>query len=159
MRAHEWEYPAILYAIKAAQIARIRVIRSMLLVYFFGKQQIRWGRADGFNPTDNIIPYDYLDTFADERLAVPSLKADVYFGRTNFEWVWVPFYTPTRLPILGQRWFPQLPKSAQDFDLVYRDLEGPLPASTLGNGQWGLRYNQILSKREFSFSFCSPFTM
>jgi hypothetical protein len=122
-----------------------------------GRQQIRWGRADGFNPTDNAVPYDYLDSLADERLAVPALKADVYFDRTSLEGVWVPFYTPTRLPILGQRWFPHLPREAQGFDLVYRDLGGPFPAATLGNGQWGLRYNQILSRGEFSFSYFDGF--
>jgi hypothetical protein len=122
-----------------------------------GRQRIRWGRADGFNPTDNIISYDYLDTFSDERLPVTAVKADAYFGRANFEWTWVPFYTPTRLPVLGQRWFPQLPSSAQGFALEYRDLLGPLPAKTLGNSQWGVRYNQVLSKGEFSFSYYDGF--
>jgi hypothetical protein len=118
-----------------------------------GKQQIRWGRADGFNPTDNIIPYDYIDTFAEERLAVTALKADAYFKRASFEGVWIPFYTPTRLPIFGQRWFPRLPASPQGFDLIYRDQRGPLPAQTFGNGQWGVRYSQVVSRGEFSFSY------
>jgi hypothetical protein len=64
---------------------------------------------------------------------------------------------PTRLPIFGRRWFPQLPAIAEGFDLVYRDLEGSFPASTLGNGQWGVRYNQILSRGEFSFSYFEGF--
>jgi hypothetical protein len=122
-----------------------------------GKQQIRWGRADGFNPTDNVIPYDFLDTFSDERLAVTALKADAYFGRANIEGVWVPFYTPTRLPILGQRWFPRLPESAQGFDLSYRDQPSRFPARTFGNGQWGVRYNQVVSRGEFSFSYYDGF--
>jgi hypothetical protein len=122
-----------------------------------GRQQIRWGRADGFNPTDNIISYDYIDTFADERLAVTALKADAYFRRANIEGIWIPFYTPTRLPILGQRWFPKLPASAQGYDLTYRDQAGPVPARTLGNGQWGVRYNQVRSRGEFSFSYFDGF--
>lgn len=122
-----------------------------------GRQRIRWGRADGYNPTDNIIPYDYLDTFSDERLAVTAVRADAYFGRATFEAVWTPFYTPTRLPILGRRWFPQLPASAFGYDLSYSDIPGPLPARTLGNSQWGVRYNQVLTKGEFSFSYYDGF--
>ena len=49
-----------------------------------GKQEIRWGRADAYNPTDNLIPYDYLDTFAAERMAVPALKGDIYTGAALF---------------------------------------------------------------------------
>ena len=132
-----------------------------------GKQQIRWGRADGFNPTDNLIPYDYLDTFSDRRIAVPAVKADAYLARAHFEAAWVPFYTPTRLPLLGQRWFPRLPSSVRivpapgagpvDVDLTYRDLGGPLPARTFGNGQWGVRYNQIVPSAEFSLSYLDGF--
>lgn len=132
-----------------------------------GKQQIRWGRADGFNPTDNLIPYDYVDTFSDTRLAVPTLKANAYFGHSNIEGVWLPFYMPTRLPFLGQRWFPRLPTTVRmplapgmvpvDLDLTYRDLGGPLPARTFGNGQWGVRFNQTVRRGEFSFSYFDGF--
>ena len=132
-----------------------------------GRQRIRWGRADGFNPTDNIVPYDYLATFDDERLPVNALKADTWFARTNVEVVWLPFYSPTRLPLLGQRWFPRLPSSAVIepapgsgpvmVDLVYRDLAGPLPARTFRNGQWGIRLNQILPRGEFSLSYYDGF--
>ena len=132
-----------------------------------GKQEIRWGRADGFNPTDNLIPYDYLDTFADERLAVPALKGDIYVGNAHFEAVWVPIYTPTRLPLLGQRWFPSLPATTQappgpgmdpvTFDLTYQDAGGPLPARTFANGQWGVRWNQLIPRAEFSFSYFDGF--
>lgn len=132
-----------------------------------GKQQIRWGRADGFNPTDNILPYDYLETFDDERIPVSALKADAYFAQTNLQFVWLPWYTPTRLPFLGQRWFPQLSASAvlspipgsppNLVSLDYRDLGGPLPARTFGNSQWGARVNQVLPRGEFSFSYFDGF--
>jgi hypothetical protein len=32
-----------------------------------------------------------------------------------------------------------------------------MPARTLGNGQWGIRYNQVLSKGEFSLSYFDGF--
>lgn len=132
-----------------------------------GKQQIRWGRADGYNPTDNLLPYDYLDTFNDERLAVPALKADAYLGKAQLEAAWAPFYTPTRLPLFGQRWFPRLPTTQTvslapqepptEVELSYRDAGGALPARTFGNGQWGIRWNQLLPRAEFSFSYFDGF--
>lgn len=132
-----------------------------------GKQEIRWGRADGFNPTDNLVPYDYLDTFSDERIPAPAVKADAYLARAHFEAVWLPYYTPTRLPLLGQRWFPRLPAAVQApsapgappsaIELSYRDAGGTFPARTLGNGQWGLRWNQIIPRAEFSISYFDGF--
>ena len=59
---------------------------------------MRWGRADGFNPTDNLLPYDYLDTFSEERIAVPALKADAYWQDSRFELAWIPV-----LPRRGSR--------------------------------------------------------
>ncbi len=132
-----------------------------------GRQEIRWGRADGYSPTDNVIPYDYLDTSAEERIAVPALKADAFFGQTHLEAAWIPVFTPTRLPLLGQRWFPSLPSSASvpvapgnppvSVDLIYRNGSINLPALTLRNGQWGLRWNQVVPRAEFSLSYFDGF--
>ena len=125
-----------------------------------GNQQIRWGRADGFHPTDNLIPYDYLDTFADQRLPVTALKADVYVAGARFEAAWIPFFAPTRLPLLGQRWFPGSAAAAgaiDPADIVFRDGARTLPARTFGNGQWAVRWNQIVPRAEFSFSYFDGF--
>jgi hypothetical protein len=132
-----------------------------------GKQTIRWGRADGFNPTDNLLPYDYLDTFSEERIAVPALKADAYWRDSRFEVAWVPFFTPTRLPLLNQRWFPRLPgsgtfspapgESPVEVDLTYRDGGRDIPPRTLGNGQLGIRWNQLVPRAEFSLSYFDGF--
>jgi hypothetical protein len=132
-----------------------------------GQQEIRWGRADRFNPTDNVIPYDYLSILSEERLPVPALKADAYVGRARFEVVWVPWFTPTRLPLLNQRWFPQLPAVARvpfgptgevaEVDLLFRDGNVAFPARTFANGQWGARWNQLVSWVEFSLSYFDGF--
>jgi hypothetical protein len=132
-----------------------------------GKQEIRWGRADGFNPTDNLIPYEYIYTFSDQRIAVPALKADVYLGRARLEAAWIPFFTPTRLPLLNQRWFPELPSTAVvpsgptgtpvEARLLYREGLAALPGRTLGNGQWALRWNQSVPRAEFSVSYFDGF--
>jgi len=125
-----------------------------------GNQQIRWGRADGFNPTDNLVPYDYLDTFADQRLPVTALQADMYVAKARFEVAWIPFFTPTRLPLLGQRWFPGSSRTfgtANDAGSVFLDGTRTLPARTFGNGQWAVRWNQIVPRGEFSVSYFDGF--
>jgi hypothetical protein len=127
-----------------------------------GKQRIRWGRADGFNPTDNVIPYDYLDLFSETRLPSAAIKADLYLAQSSFEFIWTPFYTPTRLPLIGQRWFPRIPddmpdNSSNPVPVAYQDTGGALPSRTIGNSQWGVRYNQILPGAEFSLSYLDGF--
>jgi hypothetical protein len=132
-----------------------------------GKQEIRWGRADGFNPTDNLVPYDYLNIVAEERIPVPAAKMDVYIGDTRLEAAWIPWFTPTRLPLLNQRWFPRLPTSTKaplgpmgeeiDVALAFDDGRIDFPARTLRNGQWGVRWNQVVGGGEFSLSYFDGF--
>ena len=45
-----------------------------------GKQVISWGTADGFSPTDNLNPRDYLDLLWEEKIGVPALKATATLG-------------------------------------------------------------------------------
>ncbi len=132
-----------------------------------GQQEVLWGRADGFRPTDNVTPYDYLNIATEERVPVPAVKADTYVGNTTLEAVWVPFFTPTRLPLLNQRWFPPLPESAEaplgpkgqpiDIDLSFQDGSVTFPAWALKNGEVGLRWNQLVPGGEFSLSYFDGF--
>jgi hypothetical protein len=132
-----------------------------------GKQEIRWGRADGFNPTDNLVPYDYLNIVEEERIPVPAVKADAYIGDTHLEASWLPWFTPTRLPLLNQRWFPRLPTSTKaplgpageevDVDLTFQDGHIDFLARTFGNGQWGVRWNQVVRGGEVSISYFDGF--
>ncbi len=132
-----------------------------------GKQEIRWGRADFFSPTDNVMPYDYLNIVTYNRIPVPAAKTDVYIGGAHVEAVWVPLFIPTRLPLLNQRWFPSFSPSGKaplgpqgedvDVDFAFRDGEVNFPARTLTNGQWGLRWNQQVRHAEFSLSYFDGF--
>jgi hypothetical protein len=132
-----------------------------------GTQEVHWGRADGINPTDNVDPYDYSYPFSLHRLAVPAVRAQTDFGRTGLEAVWVPFFTPARLPLLGKRWYPRLPDTVLaplgpagqevPVDVTYREGTRTFPARTLANGQWGVRWNQLVPRGEFSVSFVDAF--
>jgi len=66
-----------------------------------GHQVVVWGRADGWNPTDNITPRNMLIRSADEddrRLANFLIRS--YYNRQpfRFEAIWVPAYSPSYIP-------------------------------------------------------------
>jgi hypothetical protein len=67
-----------------------------------GQQKIRWGKADGINPTDFFTPIDYtvlLPLEEDRYLSVPAVRTDVQVGKTStVSLVVSPNFTPTRLP-------------------------------------------------------------
>lgn len=69
-----------------------------------GKQFIRWGRADVTYPTDRFAPRDYVNVLDPELLAVTGVRPSVQLGSEAFEVVWLPQLTPSRLPLLNQRW-------------------------------------------------------
>jgi hypothetical protein len=74
-------------------------LAAMGLDFRLGKQQIFWGRADTWNPTDNITPFDYLDLLDAERLGIAAVRIRRYFGASSLDLVWTPLFTPTRLPL------------------------------------------------------------
>ena len=99
-----------------------------------GKQIFSWGKADGFNPTDNLNPRDYVDLFVEEeKIGVPAINLLYYWNDFTFDLIFIPTYTPTRLPLLNSRH-------------SFLDPEAPtvvngreLPADTLSSSQTGIR--------------------
>lgn len=76
-----------------------------------GKQIYAWGRADAFNPTDNLTSWDYSDILDtdDEKIGVLSARVDYYVGQWTLEGVVVPSFTASVLPDTDSRWWPDLP--------------------------------------------------
>jgi len=89
-------------------------VREAYLDLFAGKFELRigkqispWGRADGWNPTDNLTPSDYFIRSPDH----DDMRIGSYRVRGQFnpaEWLkleadWVPFYTPSsyRFDLVG----------------------------------------------------------
>jgi hypothetical protein len=108
-----------------------------------GKQNIRWGRADILNPTDRFAPKDSLNVAEIDFMPVAAARL-TYGGQTNsFEVVWQPLFTPSRMPLVGQRWLP-VPAGLTVYDLGAR-----YP----GGSNTGLRFNHTGPRAEFAFSF------
>jgi len=115
-----------------------------------GKQFIRWGKADIINPTDRFAPRDYINVVAPEFLGVTGVRAVALHGAETFEAVWVPRFTPSRVPLLDQRWT-VLPPEAAGVPIV--DAGSVFPAGA----QTGLRWGHAGSGYEYSLSFFNGF--
>ena len=66
---------------------------------YFGEKIITWGRTDGFNPTNNITPYDYFLLTADpDDQTLPNFLLDAKWHITpqiDLEGIVIPFYRPS----------------------------------------------------------------
>jgi len=116
-----------------------------------GKQFIRWGKTDIVNPTDRFAPRDFLNVVDTEFLAVSGVRTVAQAGERNtVEVVWVPRFTPSRLPLLNQRWT-AVPRDATQFQIV--DAGAVLPTGS----QTGIRWSRIGTRVEHALSFFDGF--
>ncbi len=114
-----------------------------------GKQFIRWGTTDIVTPTDRFAPRDFLTVFDSEFLPVTGARAVVRFGDHGVEAVWVPRLTPSRIPLLDQRWT-VLPEQAAGLPIV--DVQR-FPAGS----QAGVRWHYTGAALEASLSLFDGF--
>lgn len=112
-----------------------------------GKQFIRWGKTDVVNPTDRFAPRDFLNVFDAEFLGVTGARAVIRASEEHaVEVVWLPRFTPSRLPLVDQRWSPVPPAP---IPVVITDLGSVLPEGA----QTGIRWSRTGSLVEYSASF------
>jgi hypothetical protein len=67
-----------------------------------GQQIVVWGRADAFNPTNNVTPQNFLARSTDEddrRMGNFLIRGTYYWDPVSVELLWVPQYIPSVLPI------------------------------------------------------------
>jgi hypothetical protein len=114
-----------------------------------GKQFIRWGRADILSPTDRFAPRDYLNVVDTEFLPVLGVRGAVNVGGETFESVWLPHMTPSRVPLLDQRWT-VVPSEAAGF--LLRDNGAIYP----NGSEQGLRWSHT-GRFEMGWSYFNGF--
>jgi hypothetical protein len=130
-----------------------------------GRQIFAWGRADGFNPTDNLTAWDYsdfLDT-VDEQLGLVAALATYYVGDWSLEGVLAPAFTPSVWPELDSRWWPELPEQIPNpafpragaplLEASYEFLDDVLPDEGLQALQYALRVTGLLGGWDVSVSW------
>lgn len=111
-----------------------------------GKQVIRWGRTALLTPTDRFAPRDYLFVVDNDVLAVFAARLKYEKGSNSIEVVAQPFFTPSRTPLLNQRWT-VLPEPIRRVSI--HDEGSRFPGGT----QWGARWNHKGNGYEMALSF------
>lgn len=111
-----------------------------------GKQRIAWGRADKFNPTDNLNPNDFSDLVNFTEMA-PSwaFKGTWYFENSRLTGVWLPGITPVLLPPNGANLF------LGDLDSFNDKLR--FPDHIPKNSMFAFRWDGSLDKWDYSISY------
>jgi hypothetical protein len=117
-----------------------------------GRQLIRWGKTDILNPTDRFAPKDYLSSVVDtDFLGVSAARVTYESGGDTIDLVWQPWFTPSRTPILNQRWTAVPPKAASVS--ITRISINDSGARYPGGSQVGARWNHIGPGYEYSLCF------
>jgi len=116
-----------------------------------GKQFIRWGKADVLNPTDRFAPRDFLAVVDNEFLAVNAARLTYGSAADTLDLVWSPRFTPSRIPLLNQRWL-VLPEGLPE-GLRLRDAGSRFP----GGSQFGVRWNHVGSGFDSSVCYYEGF--
>jgi len=115
-----------------------------------GKQFIRWGKADIINPTDRFAPRDFINVVDPEFLAVTGVRGVVQAGSETFEAVWVPRLTPSRVPLVNQRW---TVVSEEFASVPIVDAGSTFPEGSEAGFRWG----HVGAAVEYSVSFFDGF--
>src|SRR5207244_3368826 len=105
---------------------------------------VRWGKTDVLTPTDRFAPRDFLNVVDNDFLPVTAARLTYGTHSDTVDLVFTPRLTPSRIPLLNQRWAPPIPlrEAAPDFP---------------GAPQYGVRWNHIGAIVEYSFSFYNGF--
>jgi hypothetical protein len=111
-----------------------------------GKQFVRWGKTDILNPTDRFAPRDFLTVVDNEFLAVTAARMTWEEGENTLDIVFSPRFTPSKIPLLDQRW------TAAPENVQLRDAGVTFP----GGPQTGVRWNHA-GVAEYSVSFYQGF--
>lgn len=128
-----------------------------------GLLPLRWGRTDGFTPTDTLTPLDFTDLLDSRRPALPAFSFALRGDHLSWQLLSLPVFAPDRLPpgFLGaggrfseplQQPLPQLTGLPPGWNIKYRFPNG-LPGLTLGNAEWATRIDWVGSAFEAGLSY------
>lgn len=118
-----------------------------------GRQRVRWGKADGISPVDNLNPHDLREFLLPEieERKLPNWMARVrhFSDWFTLEGVYIPFFEPPRLDYFGTDWamFGHIKEVLRQSPLP-QDLQARIdhisvtenkPPRRLTTGDWGIR--------------------
>ena len=116
-----------------------------------GRQFVRWGKTDIVVPTDRFAPRDFLTVVDAPYLAIAAVRGTLQVGGGTVEGVWAPHFTPSRVPLLEQRWT-VLPADLPPHVAIV-DSAAAFPTRS----QAGVRWGETRDRFEYSVSFFDGF--
>jgi hypothetical protein len=131
----------------------------------FGLLPVRWGRTDGFTPTDTVAPLDFTDLLDVRRPGVPALSFALRGEHLSWQLLSLPVFSPDRLPPgflgAGGRFSEPLPERVMIaaagsppalWRVRYQTADG-LPARTFSHSEWATRMDWVGSAFELGISY------
>lgn len=115
-----------------------------------GKQFVRWGKTDIVTPTDRLAPRDFLDVLNPELLPISAVRAGIQKGSHTLDAAWLPWFTPSRMPLLDQQW---TPTSTLPAAVRLEAGQAVLPTRS----QVGVRWSRMSDGYEYAVSFFDGF--
>jgi hypothetical protein len=118
-----------------------------ILTVLVGKQIFDWSVTDTVSPSDNLSPRDWTDLIEWERIGIPAINIKV--GQDHYlQAVYVPFFTPSKLPLINERWIPESSPSL----ITPEDL----PDKT--RGQFAVRTGTTAHSIDFALTYFNGFS-
>jgi len=141
-------------------------IYSSWIDFRIGKQQVVWGKADGYFINDIVNPLDLslflLQDFDDIRMAITMLNTKLHHGNHSLEILVIPEYKPMSMSFDGD-WAFSRPDSYSVVPIVddqYVSINIPinynqaiLPKNSLRKMEYGLKLNTFLLGTDISLIY------
>lgn len=119
-----------------------------------GKQQVVWGKTDGYFINDIVNPLDLsyflLQEFDDVRMATTMLNAKLHHGNNSLEMLLIPEFKPINLLFEGD-WGYARPNvmtipitQTQYLDVPLYYIADSAPKPSLKNTEYGFKFNTFL---------------
>ncbi len=141
-------------------------IYSSWIDFRIGKQQVVWGKADGYFINDIVNPLDLsyflLQDFDDIRMATTMLNTKIHHGNHSLEILVIPEFKPLKMALTGD-WAFQRPDSfnitvpaGEQFvtmSIPMNYQQDILPQNSLRRMEYGFKLNTFLLGTDFSLIY------
>jgi len=132
-----------------------------------GKQKYKWGRADGFNFTNNINPVDFSDLLdtTEEDIGLLSSNLVFYVKDWTIRGVLAPVFFSSIMPNQNSVWFPKFPGAVpnpfiegQYLHADYTFAENEEPSKKITSAQYAIKVDKTLGPFDLSLSYYNGYS-
>lgn len=119
-----------------------------------GNQIVRWGKADGFSPLDNLNPEDFRDGIGgrreDRKLRIPMVNLEIFAAGFTLQGIYIPYFFESKYDIRETDWALLDHYEAQVGGVGVIEEN---PENTFENGEGGARLSSTIGRVDYAFSY------